>query len=163
MTMQWAGVVSWVLDGHVLKDRKIGSKKIVHPGPHQPPLFHHHPQSLISIPSSPSREEVCGDVLKPHRCHHHCDLLVKSQSACSLHIHIEVSHKNQLCPHVPLHHLRHHIPNRCVVERCQVMVPGFCQFYVSYDTTARPKLSVSKATRRARALMQQKQTTLTIQ
>ena len=55
-------------------------------------------------------------------CHRHSNLLVKSPPTCSLQVHIEVSHKYQLCPHWPLHHCRHHIPNRCVVKQCQVTV-----------------------------------------
>ena len=115
-----AGVVSWVLDGHVLKDLTIGNQNIVRLGPHLPPLFHHRTHSLISIPRSPSREGVCGDVLKPHRRHRHSDLLVQSPSARSPQVHVEVSRKNQLCPPWPLHHRCVHIPNRCVVERCQL-------------------------------------------
>ena len=79
-----AGVVLWVLDVHVLKDLTIGPQNIVRPGPHIPPLFHHCPRSLISIPRSPSREKVRGDVLKPHLLHQHCDLLVQYVSARSL-------------------------------------------------------------------------------
>ena len=115
-----AGVVSWVLDGHVLKDLTIGPQNIVRPGPHLPLLFRHRPSSLMSIPRSPPREEVCGDVLKPHRRHRHCGILFQSPSARSLQIHIEVARKNQLCPPWRLHHRRLHIPNRCVVKRCQV-------------------------------------------
>ena len=71
-----AGVVPWVLDGHVLKYLTIRTQNIVRPGPHLPPLFRHCPRSLISISRSPSQEEVCGDVLKPHHCLHHCNLPV---------------------------------------------------------------------------------------
>ena len=114
--------MSWVLDSHVLKDLTIGTQNIVRLGPHQPPLFHHRPRSLVSITLSLSREGVCGDVLKPHRRHHHCDLIVKSPPARSLKVHVEVHHKNHLCPHWPLHHLCQHTPNRCVVKWCQVTV-----------------------------------------
>ena len=41
---------------------------------------------------------------------------------CSLQVHVEASRKNQLCPHWPLNHRHHHIPNCCVVEQCQVTV-----------------------------------------
>ena len=106
--------MSWVLDGHVLKDLTIRTQNIVRQGPHQPPLFHHLTRCLISIPLSLSREVVCRDFLKPHRRHRH--------SARSPKVHVEVSRKNQLCPHLPLHHRCHHIPNRCVGEQCQVKV-----------------------------------------
>ena len=65
MTMYWAGVVLWVQDSHVQKYLAIRTQNIVRPKPHQPPLFHYRPQSLISIPRSPFREEMCRDVLKP--------------------------------------------------------------------------------------------------
>ena len=104
----------WVLDIQVLKDLTIGTQNIVHQGPHQPPLFHHLTRYLISILCSPSRGVVCGDVLNLHRHHRH--------SSRSLKVHIEVSRKNMLYPHWPLHHCYHHIPNRCAGERCQVTV-----------------------------------------
>ena len=122
MTMFWYRVLWWVLDGHVLKDLMIRTQNVVRPGFHQPPLFRHRPQSLVSIPRSPLQEEVFGDVLKPHRSHHYCNLLVKSPPARSLQVHVEVSRKNQICPHWSLHHRRHHIPNRFVVKRYQVTV-----------------------------------------
>ena len=114
----------YILDSncHVLKDLAIGIHNIVRPGTHQPPLFCHRSRPLISIPHSLLPEEVCRDVFKPHRCQGHCDLLVKSLSVRSLQVHVEVSRKNWLCPYCPLHHLLHHIPNSCVVERCQVTV-----------------------------------------
>ena len=112
-----AGVVSWVLDVHVMKDLTIGTQNIVRPGPHLPPLFHHHPRSLISITRSTLQEEVCGDFLKPHCCHGHYDLLVNSPSTRSLQVHVEDSRKNQLCPPWPLHHSRRQITNRCVVKQ----------------------------------------------
>ena len=96
------------------------------------PLFHHRPRSLISIPRSPSQEEVCGDVHMPHCHHRHCNLLVNSLSACSLQVHVEFSRKNQLCPPWPLRHCRHHIPNRCVFERCQVTVGPVALSCVSF-------------------------------
>ena len=105
-----------------MKDLTIGTQNIVRLGPHQPPLFHHLPRSMISIPRSLLREEVCGYVIKPHCCHGHCHILVKSPSARSLQVHVEISHKNQLCPHWPLHHRRDHIPNCCIVEKRQVTV-----------------------------------------
>ena len=52
-----AVVLLWVLDGHILKDMTIGTHNIVRPGPHIPPLFHHRPRSLISIPRYPLREK----------------------------------------------------------------------------------------------------------
>ena len=93
------GVVLWVLDGHILKDLTIGPHNIVRLGPHLSPLFNHLPRSLISIPRSTSREKVCGNVLKYHRCQPHCNLLVQSPSARSLQVHVEVSCKNKLCSH----------------------------------------------------------------
>ena len=69
---------------------------------------------LISIPRSPSREVVCGDFLKPHRCHLRSDR--------SLKVPVEISRKNQIFPHWPLHHHCHHIPNHCVGKQCQVTV-----------------------------------------
>ena len=42
-----AGVVSWVLGGHVMKDLTIITQNIVRPGPHLPTLFYHRPRSLI--------------------------------------------------------------------------------------------------------------------
>ena len=105
-----------------MKYLTIGTQNVVRLGPHQYRLFNHRPRSLISIPRSPLQEEVCGDVLKRHRQHRHCNLLVKSPSACSLKVHFEISLKNQLFPHWPLHHRCHHIPNRCVFERYQVTV-----------------------------------------
>ena len=106
--------MSWVLDGDVLKYMTTGTQNIFRQGPHQPPLFHHLTRCLISIPCFTLREVVFGDVLKPHRLHRY--------SACSLKVHVEVSRKNQICPHWPLQHRCHHIPNRCVGEQCQVTV-----------------------------------------
>ena len=76
-----AGDVSWILDGHVLKDMTIGPQTIVRLRPHLSLLFHHHPRSLISIPRSPSREEVWGCVLNTHSHHRHCNILVQSPPA----------------------------------------------------------------------------------
>ena len=97
-----------------MKDLTIGTQNIVRQGPHQPPLFHHLTRCLISITRSPSREVVCRDFFKPHCRHRH--------SACSFKVHVEVSCKNLLCPHWPLHHRCHHILNHCVGEQCQVLV-----------------------------------------
>ena len=115
-----AGVLSWVLDRHFLKYLMIRTQNAVRPGPRQPPLFHHHPRYLILIPRSPLREEVCRDVLKPHRLQRYCNILIKSLSVRSLQVRVEVSRKNQFCPPWPLHHRRHRIPNCCVVEWCKV-------------------------------------------
>ena len=65
---------------------------------------------------------MCGNVLNPHRRHLHCNPLVKSPTARSLQVHVEVSCKNQLCPHCPLHHRHRHIPNLCVGKRSKVTV-----------------------------------------
>ena len=92
----------------------IGTQNIVCQGPHQPPLFHHLAQSMISISRFPLQKYLCGDVLKPHRRHRHY--------ACSLRVHVEFSRKNQLCPHWLLHHRCHHIPKYCVGEQCQITV-----------------------------------------
>ena len=122
MTMYWAGVVLWVQDSHVQKYLAIRTQNIVRPRPHQPPLFHYRPRSLISIPRSPLREEMCRDVLNPHRLHGHCNLLVRSPSTRYIQVHVDIPRKNQICPHWPIHHRHHQLPNPCVVERCQVTV-----------------------------------------
>ena len=57
---------------------------------------------------------MCGDVLNAHRCHRHFARYLK--------VHVEVSRKNQLCPHWPLQYRCHRIPNSCVGEQCQVTV-----------------------------------------
>ena len=116
--------MSWVLDGHVLKDLTNGTHNIFHQGPHQPLLFHQLTRSLTSIPRSPLREVVCSNVLKPQRCHRH--------SARSLKVHVEVSRKNHLCPHWPLNHIYHHIPNCCVGEQCHVIVVPVALSYVRF-------------------------------
>ena len=103
-----------VLVGHVLKDLTIGTQNISRQGPHQHPLFQHLTRCLISSPRSPPREVVCRDVLNPHRRHRH--------SARSPKVPVEISHNNKLCPHWPLHHHYHHIPNRSVGKQCQVTV-----------------------------------------
>ena len=123
--------MSWVLDVHNLKDMTIRAHNISHQEPHQPPLFHNLTRCLISIPRSLSQEVVCGEVLNPHRCHHHY--------AHSLKVPVEIYRKNQLFPHWPLHHRYHHILNRCVGEQCQVSAGPIA---LSCDCLYRPAMVV---------------------
>ena len=67
-----------------------------------------------SIPHSLPREVVCGDFLNSHLRHCH--------SANFLKVPIEISRKNKLCPHWPLHHHCHHIHNSYVGKQYQVTV-----------------------------------------
>ena len=113
-------VVPRVSNRHVLKYPVVGSKCVVHPGPHYPPLTHHHPLPQILEPRPLLREQVPHNIFYP-RCRYLQRIIIFLYlCACNLQINIEFPRDNQLCPPWSLCHCRLHIPNCHPVSRCQV-------------------------------------------